>query len=158
MSAALDVRCLSALKDDRVAASRILTGPTTMPAVDRSQLVDDVRQALYAAKICSYAQVRGAYCILAWPRGASVARVSASVSVSVSVSVAGAVSGVTCSWWTVVLLSSQGMNLIREAASQLGWSVNLGECARIWKGGCIIRAKFLDRCVPRRHACAVQPL
>ena len=39
------------------------------------------------------------------------------------------------------------MNLIREAAHQLGWSVNLGECARIWKGGCIIRAKFLDRCV-----------
>jgi 6-phosphogluconate dehydrogenase len=62
--------------------------------VDRAQLVDDVRQALYAAKICSYAQ---------------------------------------------------GMNLIREAAKQLGWAVNLGECARIWKGGCIIRAKFLDR-------------
>jgi 6-phosphogluconate dehydrogenase len=37
------------------------------------------------------------------------------------------------------------MNLIREAAKQLGWTVDLGECARIWKGGCIIRAKFLDR-------------
>ena len=40
---------------------------------------------------------------------------------------------------------AQGMNLIREAARQLHWSVDLGECARIWKGGCIIRAKFLDR-------------
>ncbi len=59
MSAALDVRYLSGLKEDRVAASRILTGPTAMPHVDRAQLVDDVRQALYAAKICSYAQVRG---------------------------------------------------------------------------------------------------
>ena len=39
----------------------------------------------------------------------------------------------------------QGMNLIREAGKQLGWSIDLGECARIWKGGCIIRAKFLDR-------------
>ena len=42
----------------------------------------------------------------------------------------------------------QGMNLIREAAKQLGWSVDLGECARIWKGGCIIRewfACFLSR-------------
>lgn len=94
MAAALDGRYLSGLKEERVAASKLLSGPTDMPAVDRAQLIDDVRQALYAAKICSYAQ---------------------------------------------------GMNLIREAAKQLGWSVNLGECARIWKGGCIIRAKFLDR-------------
>ena len=57
MSAALDVRYLSGLKEDRVSASRILTGPTAVPHVDRAQLVDDVRQALYAAKICSYAQV-----------------------------------------------------------------------------------------------------
>lgn len=94
MAAALDARYLSGLKEERVAASKLLTGPVDMPKVDRAQLVDDVRQALYAAKICSYAQ---------------------------------------------------GMNLIREAAHQLGWAVDLGECARIWKGGCIIRAKFLDR-------------
>lgn len=61
--------------------------------VNKTQLVDDVRQALYAAKICSYAQ---------------------------------------------------GMNLIREAGKQLGWTINLGECARIWKGGCIIRAKVCE--------------
>jgi len=99
MSAALDVRYLSGLKEDRITASHLYPGPTgpggRMPAVDREQLVDDVRQALYAAKICSYAQ---------------------------------------------------GMNLIKEAAKQNKWSVNLGDCARIWKGGCIIRAKFLDRC------------
>ncbi|KAA0156578.1 hypothetical protein FNF29_00689 [Cafeteria roenbergensis] len=94
IAAALEARFLSGLKDERVEAAKIITGPTDMPAVDRAQLIDDVRQALYAAKICAYAQ---------------------------------------------------GMNIIREAARQNGWTVNLGECARIWKGGCIIRARFLDR-------------
>ena len=37
------------------------------------------------------------------------------------------------------------MNLIRAASEEFEWGVDLGECARIWKGGCIIRAKFLDR-------------
>jgi len=40
---------------------------------------------------------------------------------------------------------AQGMNLIREASKKFSWGVDLGECARIWKGGCIIRARFLDR-------------
>ena len=40
---------------------------------------------------------------------------------------------------------AQGMNLIKAASKEFGWGVNLGEAARIWKGGCIIRAKFLDR-------------
>lgn len=39
---------------------------------------------------------------------------------------------------------AQGMNLIRTASDEFGWGVDLGECARIWKGGCIIRAAFLD--------------
>jgi len=94
MAAALDARFLSAAKEERSAAAKVLVGPTELPRVDKAQLIADVRAALYAAKICSYAQ---------------------------------------------------GMNLIREAARQLGWRVDLGECARIWKGGCIIRAKFLDR-------------
>jgi len=94
IGAALEARFLSGLKEERVEAAKIITGPEDMPVVERGQLVDDVRQALYASKICAYAQ---------------------------------------------------GMNIIREAASQNGWNVNLGECARIWKGGCIIRAAFLDR-------------
>jgi len=56
--------------------------------------VDDVRSALYAAKICSYAQ---------------------------------------------------GMNLLRVASNARTWNLQLGDIARIWKGGCIIRARFLDR-------------
>jgi len=40
---------------------------------------------------------------------------------------------------------AQGMNLIRGASDQFEWKVDLAECARIWKGGCIIRAGFLDR-------------
>ncbi|KAL0296803.1 UNVERIFIED_CONTAM: 6-phosphogluconate dehydrogenase, decarboxylating 2 [Sesamum radiatum] len=66
----------------------------TEQAVDKQKLIDDVRQALYASKICSYAQ---------------------------------------------------GMNLIRAKSIGKGWNLKLGELARIWKGGCIIRAVFLDR-------------
>jgi 6-phosphogluconate dehydrogenase len=39
---------------------------------------------------------------------------------------------------------AQGMALIAAAAKEYGWNTNLKECARIWKGGCIIRARFLD--------------
>ena len=94
IAASLDARYLSSLKAERVIAATILRGPEALPRVDKAALIEDVRAALYSAKICSYAQ---------------------------------------------------GMNLIREASKQLGWTVDLGECARIWKGGCIIRAKFLDR-------------
>jgi 6-phosphogluconate dehydrogenase len=94
IASALDQRFVSFLKDDRVAASEILTGPTEVPQVDREQLLKDVRDALYAAKICSYAQ---------------------------------------------------GMMLIQAASKTYEWDIDLGTCARIWKGGCIIRAAFLDR-------------
>ena len=40
---------------------------------------------------------------------------------------------------------AQGMNLIKATSEFYEWGVDLGECARIWKGGCIIRAGFLDR-------------
>lgn len=94
MSAALDGRFISGLKDERVAAEKHFTGPSDLPEVDRAQLINDVRQALYASKICSYAQ---------------------------------------------------GMNLIRAAGKDNGWDLDLGSIARIWKGGCIIRAAFLGR-------------
>lgn len=103
ITASLDARYLSARKQERVIASKILNGPSEIPGVDKQQLIDDVRQALYASKICSYAQ---------------------------------------------------GLNLIREAGVQMGWNIDLGECARIWKGGCIIRAAFLDRI---KHAYAKDP-
>lgn len=94
MSSALDVRYLSSLLNERVVASTILQGPTTKPTVDKQKLIDDVRKALYAAKICSY---------------------------------------------------TQGMNVIRQAGIDNNWNLNLGAISQIWKGGCIIRAKFLDR-------------
>ena len=49
-------RCLSALKDERVAASKVLNGPGVKFDGDRQQLIDDLEQALYASKIVSYAQ------------------------------------------------------------------------------------------------------
>lgn len=53
---AVFARCLSAMKDERVAASKILSGPGSAFEGDKAQLVDDLRQALYASKIISYAQ------------------------------------------------------------------------------------------------------
>ena len=49
-------RCLSALKEERVAAARVIKGPAATVVADRKAFVEDVRQALYASKICSYAQ------------------------------------------------------------------------------------------------------
>ncbi|CAG2182832.1 unnamed protein product, partial [Oppiella nova] len=50
-------RCLSSLKEERVSASRILKGPaTTRFSGDETQFIDDIRKALYASKIVSYAQ------------------------------------------------------------------------------------------------------
>jgi len=95
ISAALDARNLSSMLDERRSANKVLHGPALQQGgVDKAQLVKDVKGALYAAKICSYAQ---------------------------------------------------GMNLIRAAGAKNGWNLQLGEIARIWKGGCIIRARFLDR-------------
>lgn len=96
IAAALEARYISALKKDRKLASSVLEGPTPKKAnpAEQKQIVDDIRKALYASKICSYAQ---------------------------------------------------GMNLIRTAGLEGDWKLDLGAISRIWKGGCIIRAKFLDR-------------
>lgn len=92
IAAALEARMLSGRKEEREAASKILNQPAIEPD-GRQQVIDDVRAALYASKICSYAQ---------------------------------------------------GLSLIRSASDEHKWGVNLGECARLWTGGCIIRAKLLD--------------
>jgi len=88
-------RFLSALKDQRVAASKVLPGPTggTIDG-DREQFINDVRDALYASKVVAYAQ---------------------------------------------------GFDQMLAAAKEHGWNLNPGEIATIWRGGCIIRARFLDR-------------
>jgi 6-phosphogluconate dehydrogenase len=49
-------RCLSAIKEERVAASQVLSGPTPRFAGDKKAFVEDIRQALYASKMVSYAQ------------------------------------------------------------------------------------------------------
>jgi 6-phosphogluconate dehydrogenase len=86
-------RCLSALKDERVEASKVLQGPATKPAVgDRAAFIEDVRRALYCSKIISYAQ---------------------------------------------------GYLLLRAAAKENGWNLNMGGIALMWRGGCIIRSRFL---------------
>eukprot|EP00164_Ancoracysta_twista_P008146 GFYU01011702.1.p1 GENE.GFYU01011702.1~~GFYU01011702.1.p1 ORF type:complete len:489 (-),score=180.32 GFYU01011702.1:111-1577(-) len=94
IAGALDARFISGRKDERVKASKSLRGPKDTPKVDVEALVKDMEKALYASKICSYAQ---------------------------------------------------GMNLIKAASETHEWDLDLGEISRIWKGGCIIRAVFLDR-------------
>ncbi len=53
---AVFARCLSAIKEERVAASKVLTGPKPEFKGDKKSFIDDLRQALYASKIVSYAQ------------------------------------------------------------------------------------------------------
>ncbi len=103
IAAALDARVLSSLKDQRVAASQRFQGPPARFAQPREQTIADLQDALYAARVCSYAQ---------------------------------------------------GMALIAAGSAQYDWKINLAEIARIWKGGCIIRARLLD---PVRRAFGSQP-
>jgi 6-phosphogluconate dehydrogenase len=56
ISEAVYARCLSAMKDERVKASRILSGPVPQFTGDKKAFIEDIRQALYASKIVSYAQ------------------------------------------------------------------------------------------------------
>ena len=98
IGASVEARILSAIRDQRLAASKILTGPSNddfnMGSLDKKELITKVRDALYASKIVSYAQ---------------------------------------------------GLDLISKVGAEKGWDLNLGEIAKIWRGGCIIRARFLNR-------------
>jgi 6-phosphogluconate dehydrogenase len=86
-------RCLSALKDERVAASKVLQGPKKALTIsEKKAFVEDVRRALYCSKMISYAQ---------------------------------------------------GYMLLRAAEKEMGWSLNMGGIALMWRGGCIIRSVFL---------------
>lgn len=94
IAASLDSRYMSGRKDERIAASSILKGPTEVPNISKPQIIDDLGAALYCAKVCSYAQ---------------------------------------------------GVGLIKAASDANDWNVDLSQCAKMWKGGCIIRAKLLDK-------------
>ncbi len=103
LNAAVEARIISAYKEERVTASGVLPfAAHVVPAIERAALIDAVRDALYAAKICSYAQ---------------------------------------------------GFGLLRAASKEYGYNLNYAEIARIWRGGCIIRARFLNtiRAAFERH-------
>ena len=91
---AVFARSLSAAKQERVTAATVLRGPGAPFTGSRTDLAAAIGQALYAAKICSYAQ---------------------------------------------------GFALMRAAATEYGWQLDYGAIAMIWRGGCIIRARFLQR-------------
>ena len=92
---AVYARCVSALKDERVAAAKVLQGPASARiSAERQAFIDAIRDALYASKIVSYAQ---------------------------------------------------GYMLMRAAAKENGWNLNYGGIALMWRGGCIIRSRFLGK-------------
>jgi 6-phosphogluconate dehydrogenase len=94
ISEAVYARCLSALKDERVQASKILRGPAPKFQGDKAAFIRDLEEALYASKIVSYAQ---------------------------------------------------GFSMTQAAAIELKWDLNYGAIALLWRGGCIIRSKFLGK-------------
>ncbi|MBT2119412.1 NADP-dependent phosphogluconate dehydrogenase [Dyella sp. LX-66] len=88
-------RLLSALKDERVAASKVLAGPDAKPFTgDRAAFIESVRRALYLSKIVSYAQ---------------------------------------------------GFAQLRAASDEYKWNLPYGTIAKIFRAGCIIRARFLQK-------------
>ncbi|OAH54462.1 MULTISPECIES: NADP-dependent phosphogluconate dehydrogenase [Bacillaceae] len=88
-------RFISALKDERVQASKQLTGPEVTPFDgDKKEMIEAVREALYMSKICSYAQ---------------------------------------------------GFAQMKAASEEYGWDLHYGDIAMIFRGGCIIRAQFLQK-------------
>ena len=91
---AVFARCMSAVKEERVVAATVLKGPQGTWTGDRQQLIQAVHDALYASKICSYAQ---------------------------------------------------GFALLAAASKEYGWNLQFGEISLLWRGGCIIRARFLDK-------------
>jgi len=99
MAEAVYARCVSALKDERVAAAKKLKGPKPLLPVakdpeKKKAFIADIRDALYASKIVSYAQ---------------------------------------------------GYMLMRAAAKEYRWNLNYGGIALMWRGGCIIRSRFLGK-------------
>jgi len=95
VTTAVYARCLSASKESRVRASGVLKARTEDVQIgDRDEFIEQIRQALYASKISSYAQ---------------------------------------------------GFVQLQAAAKEHDWPLDYGGCAMLWRGGCIIRAQFLDR-------------
>lgn len=94
IAAAIDARVLSSIKEERAAASKLLHGPRSQHYTgDKREFIGAVHDALYASKVCSYAQ---------------------------------------------------GMRMVQAGSTEYHWNIDMREMARIWKGGCIIRARFLD--------------
>ncbi len=91
---AVFARCMSAIKDERVAASKKLKGPKAAAVKGAKAMIEAIRQALYCSKICAYAQ---------------------------------------------------GFQLMREAQKEYQWKLDFGSIAGMWRGGCIIRAQFLQK-------------
>ena len=91
---ALYARYMSARKKERIEASGVLKGPEISIIKDRDSMLKDIKKALYASKICSYAQ---------------------------------------------------GFDLLKRASAANDWNLDVGKISMLWRSGCIIRARFLEK-------------
>jgi 6-phosphogluconate dehydrogenase len=91
---AVFARFIIAMKDERVKAAEQLSGPGIKFNGNKKEFIEMIRKALYASKICSYAQ---------------------------------------------------GYQLMQSASEKYNWNLNIGRIALLWRGGCIIRAQFLEK-------------
>ena len=148
-------RYQSSLKEQRLEAEKFysglgLKGPC-QGDMAKEELKDAVRNALYASKICSYAQVRRASAAPASDAPGVVPNLCppSAACVYASPGRSGPRMRLQGVFYTKISITCgrrlQGMNVIKAASAVHEWDVDLSEMARIWKGGCIIRAKFLDR-------------
>ena len=129
MSAALDARFLAFNVEERQAASKILKGSVCVSAI--------YSRIISCAQICfGVLPVSITFVSARMPSPSSFPEVKREQLV------ADIRDALYCS---KICSYAQGMNLIKEASNNHGWGVDLGEAARIWKAGCIIRAQFLDR-------------
>jgi 6-phosphogluconate dehydrogenase len=140
IAAALDGRYLSAMKTERERASRVLRGPDR-PLFGPSWLL---RPSSAGAGDAGSGPERrppqsGPPPLAEW--GGNDAP-SASLSADQRALVAAVGDALFCS---KLCSYAQGLSLLQRASAELGWSLNLAELARIWKGGCIIRARLLER-------------
>jgi len=123
----------------RKLAAKILTGPTKAIKVDKKKLISAVREAVQ----CMCAYVRVCVCVRTSLSDIEICVMCPHYSDDIYIYMC--ICACEQLYASKICSYAQGMCLIQAASKRFGWKLKLGEIARIWKGGCIIRAKFLDR-------------
>ncbi|MEO3810582.1 NADP-dependent phosphogluconate dehydrogenase [Sphaerisporangium sp. B11E5] len=105
---------------------------TVQTALDLGVPVTGIAEAVFARSISGHAEMRGAARGLPGPSGGEL---GSSFADDVEQAL----------YASKVVAYAQGFNQIQAGSAEYGWDIDLGAMATIWRGGCIIRARFLDR-------------